>query len=464
MPLRRFRQQAAKMAAVDASALRIGGNLYRPPRRAPRAGHLRGAMGGFHPAVETSHFTITPGLLLSQGVNEPVDIGARVTAFSVRNSINDAMASIRITLAMGLGATSLSPFVDVSVYRDVDGRPLLDPGSRFFLNVTIDDPAAPGSGGPVTLISGRVDRVNAKAGPGLIELQCRDEGAFYQNVTVEAGKYGDSAGREASLVMGDLLTAHGFSPTELLVLADPDWMVLEYEQAEVGLLDALRNIARQAGRDVRYFASVGKLVYYTPDRVGTTSDLIVNPGRYEDIVALEVGDEDVRNYWDVFYQDIDGVRHGPRTVQDAASIARYGNGKPRRARINLGLADNIRDDAAADTFAAAALADTKDPFVSHSVRALFLPQTELNDLHYYSANNVEYDNNLQVAVAEYLHEYANGHAMSTVSGRATRAAAYRAYRKYPPPRVIVSLFPPDDAVWAPPGTIHMQTDSLAFPA
>lgn len=477
--LRSYNREVAKQAErAKLGGIRIAGNLYQPlPRKL--AGRLRGDYSGawtaFPPIVESSRFTITAGVRLRQGsitgglyhAPDWTDLSARVVSFTVRNSIDDAMATATIRLFMGAAnvspTESLSPFVDTSLYRDETGRPLLDPGTQVALDVGIGAQGDPvGSATMIPIFGGRLDRVNAAVGGGLIELQCRDWGAFYQNVTVNPQKYGAPGGREASLVMQDMLLIHGFDTDDLLVLADDDWLVVEYEQTEVGLLDAMRNVARQAGRDVRYFPSVGKLVYYTPDRADTTSDLIIGPGRYEDVVALEVGDEDVRNYWDVFYQDAEGVRHGPLHAEDADSIARYGNGKPRRARINLTLADNIRDDTAAQTFALAALADTKEPYVSHGVRALFLPMVELNDLHYYSPNNVEYDNAQIVAVAEYEHQFEHGHGMTTIGGRATRAAAYRAYRRYRDVPVYVSTQPPDDAIYAPPGTIHIQTDSLAF--
>jgi hypothetical protein len=470
--LRRFNREVAAMDGLDAPGLvRIGGNEYLLPtpsrRLMQRSPHLRGMMGGFHPALDGTHFTITPYLFLEQQTGTEftqVDLSSRVTAFTIRNSINDAMGSARVTLQLGQGITSLSPFFDTTIYKDANGRPILDPGTKVLLGVTINSQVAPDASTPVVIFAGRLDRVNAKAGPGLVEVQCRDHGAFYQNVTVRGNtSYGTSPdGREASLVMGDILTDYGFDPGDLLALADPDWFVIEYPQAEMGLLDALRAIARQAGRDVRYFSSVAKLVYYTPNRVDMTSDLIIMPNRYEDIVALEVGDEDVRNYWDVYYQGVDGARHGPLTAQDPDSILRYGNGHDRYARINLGLADNVRDDSRAQQFADAALADTKDPFISHACRMLFEPRVELNDIHYYSANNVEYDNNLKVAVAEYTHEYANGHGMTTVSGRASRAAAYRAYRKYPAKPYLVALTAADDADGMPEGTVHYQVTDLAF--
>jgi hypothetical protein len=430
---------------------------------------IRGSMGGFHPAVFTQNMVFTPGLTIRQTSSIPgtvTHISDRVVSFDVHASIDDSMKSATVRLARGSGVLSLSPLISTSIYRDAEGRPLLDPGSEIFLDVACNPPDDPTSTTGVNIFYGRIDEVNAAAAPGIVEISCRDAGAFYQNVTISEGShYGNAVGREASLVMQDILQDYGFATDDLFSLAADDWLVADYPQHEMGLLDALKAIARQAGRDVRYFESLQKLVYYEPVRVSLSdpADLELGLERYQELTNLKWSDADVRNYWDVHYLDANGTAHGPFNSQDADSILRYGNGKARKARIILNGADNIRNDVDAQRFADAALLDTKDPFASHGIRGPGLPMVELNDSHRYAPTNDEYDAAQYVAVAEYDHHYENGHLETTVYGRGNRIAAFRSYRQSVQPPVIVSTELPVDGLPVKHGTLHAMVTDLTWP-
>lgn len=439
--------------------IRIGGNPVKLPKT--RGGSpLRAFAGGFHPAIETNRFTTTASLLVQKPSGFQLDLSSRLVSFDLNWSINDSMGSGQIRLARGSGTNSLSPGMTGGLVDDFPGFPVLDPGVEVVLSLTADDPSSPGSGGAVVIFHGLIDRTVGNSGPGLVQINCRDWGSRYQNVSVLQGKYG---GQEASLTMGDILVRHGFSDTELLSLAPDDWIVEEYPGRDVGVLDALRAIAQQAGRDVRYFNSVGKLVYYEPDRVTIDADIYLGPNRYEEISDYSVGNEDVRSYWDVYYRDANGSVHGPSTAFDDATKDRYFGGRHRKSRIILDRADNIRNDPDAQRYANAALADTKEALANFGIRAPALPQIELNDIIGLLPDDDITDSTAWTAATTIHHSYANGHMTSTIGGRPARLAAYRDYRRSTTPDVIVSTELPVEGDYAKENMIHAVVPDLLFP-
>lgn len=423
----------------------------------------------------TLKFEVRPFVgILDPASSEGIDFNdgslARCVRFTITASVDNPCIGASLTFVTGPEADSLSPLIDGSSLT-LGGGPVLAPGRRLFLtancraDIGMIDPLL----GNYAIFSGRIDRVSVGKNGDEVTVTCRDESADLLNRTIEqATKYGTEAGQDVEEVIGAIMDAWGSNAANLAAAASPGFAIYEYAQQEMPTLLALRQITQQFGWDIRWFPrgpqSTGNrqaLILYDPDRERTLVDLTLGKDRYTSIEELAWGDEDVRNVWDVYWQDANGVVQPVVTVQDLDSIDQYGR---RYARIYLQRAENIRSEASATAFANAALADTKDPFASHVIKAPFLPMVELNDLHLYQANGVHYDEDQRFAVVSYTHEYANGHADTTIGARGKPLAAYREYRRSVPPKTIVSTSPPSDDVYAPEGTIHIQTDSLAFPA
>lgn len=419
--------------------------------------------------LDGPQFVVTPEVILtSDGVEGSPPNGGnvsdRLVAFTVDNSLEDALGEMTLTFPLGKGEDSLSPLMQASIWKfSGSDRPAFDPNLRVFLGISIDDPALSFRGvSPTVLMEGRVDDV--EFAEDSLTLICRDAASPVADRRIRTTKmYGATGGKEASLVMREILADNGFpSPAELTVTAPPDWLLEPFPVDGINVLEVLRIIAQQAGRDVRYVPGSG-LLYYDPGRSRTEPDAIIGPNRYETIEQLRVSAADVVNDWDVYWQDNDGVVQGPEHAEDAASILRYGR---RPALIYLNRAENIRSQAAGAAYAAFALADTKEPLASHRIRMPLYPPVLLNDLHLYKANTREYDTDQLFAVAAYRHEWRarqgddEGIAATTIAARKNPISAYRDYRLSIPPAVIVSTQPPDDGVYAPENTIHLQVATL----
>lgn len=408
-------------------------------------------------ALASPHFTVDPLFRIVHPDLGILDLSDSLKAFDLTASMNDAASRLTVKLSRGAGADSLSPFIAASSFNS-GSRPALDPNLNVFLGVSIN------KGTFTDFFSGRLDGINVGGNAGEVVIRCRDEAGFYLNRTINTTTIVPSGSAEAT--MSAILQLGGFSGTEVQTPASPGWTVNAYPQEEMPVLEALRRIAQQIGWDVRYFKSTGGLRFYDPNRQGTiqvwppgtyryNTDATIGPDRYQDISELAWGDDDVRNYWEGWWRDPDtGLPPlTPVVAQDAESIGRYGL---RYARIYLDRATNITNATEMAAYLAAALADNKDPFASHKVGPMpFYPTVELNDLHTYLANGVEYDRDLQLAVAEYTHHWESTPKVmptTTISARPQTIAAYRDYRRSIPPKSIVTTTPPSDE-YAPEGTV-----------
>jgi hypothetical protein len=418
--------------------------------------------------LQSGRYTVRPTLQLVEPVGGNLyDITDHLIGFTISASMQSPSIDITFDLIRGgTGLTagagafgSLSPYLDPSAYAFPGGRPAIDPVVEFFLYVSIDQAYDNTSQG--LLMQGVIDHVDVAPGGGQIKLICRDRSARYQDILMPGtAMYGEAGGREAALVMGDMLTAAGLNPAELVsnVVPFDDFIAQPYPVGGVTLLEALRTLAQASGRDVRTFSEGGQwnLTYYDPGRGRLLYDLLVIPQATIGIKELSWGIADVRNSVDVYYQDaVTGLPQGPIHSEDAASIARY---KTRHFEVYLNRIEMIRDAVKAQAFADAAILDQKDPFVSHRIEMSFNPSILLNDIHLYSGRWAENVTDLQLAVMSYQHTWRaaqrGGDAVQrTVVGATGKPrAALRDYRRSIPPKVIVTTVAPT-AEYAPEGTV-----------
>ena len=404
--------------------------------------------------LASPHFTADPLFRIVHPDLGLVDLSDRLLSLDQTANMDDAAGRLTVRLARGSGVDSLSPLVEASSFNS-GSRPLLDPNLNVFLGWSINGSTYS------DVFTGRLDGIDV-AGRGAVTIRCRDEAGFYLNRTINRSSI--VASDSAEFVMAAVLQLGGFTGTEVITPFSPGWTVNEYVQEEMSVMEALRRIAQQFGWDVRYFKSTGGLRFYDPNRPllvniwppGTTryiTEATIGPDRYADITELAWGDDDVRNKWEGWYRDpASGLPAGPVLVEDEASQLRYGT---RYARIYLDRASNITTDDEMTRFLTAALADTKDPFASHKITMPLYPTVELNDFHTYQANGVEYDRDIQVAVAAYTHHWESTEGSvptTTIAARAQPIGAYREYFRSVPPKSLVTTVAPTTE-YAPEGTV-----------
>jgi hypothetical protein len=201
------------------------------------------------------------------------DLSHRCKQITVNASMDEPVMTASVGLSLGEGLDSLSPFITASMHRPL-GQPLAAPAGEVLIGFYVGTRGDLGE--PVGVFAGRIDRVGISSQTGLLTLQCRDNGAWWLNTWLRTTLIvGSDTGDEASVVMRGIMAAAdpdnelGFAVPGIQVDAPLDWMVLTAAYDPMPALEAMRIVAQQAGRDVRWFQSANGLRYYEPDRLGT---------------------------------------------------------------------------------------------------------------------------------------------------------------------------------------------------
>lgn len=397
------------------------------------------------------------------GVGDP----RRIKRATLNASVDLATIEGTVTFQRGLGEESLSPYITSALVNDT--VPLMWPGNLLTLYCAVTAPGVEPTGTDFKIIlNGRIDHVNA-AGPDEVVVRFRDVGAALLNKWIEAPKpYGGTPGGiAAETVIASILTDNGFAAgTVLNPGADSGFMIRQFMQERMPVLEALRRIALQIGWEMRHYPRFGPIVLFQdPDRA-KASQATISPDIYRAVTKLEVGDDDVRNRWRIGYPAVEG--DAPTlfvTVQNAASIAQYG---PRFAEIVEDSSSNINTLGEATTFVNAALADTKDPLSDFAVEMLPWPAVELNDVYTFPANGVHLDASHVWAISGYQHNFSKGSGRTTLFTRGKPIAAYRDYRRGVRRTLHVSVNDAPTATYLdgvdyPEGTLWLKTPDLSFP-
>lgn len=203
------------------------------------------------------------------------------------------------------------------------------------------------------------------------------------------------------------------SPVSLTLYA-PDassFLMSPWKQEREPILEAMRKVSQLIGWDLRPRYDSGgtyRFQLYKPDRVASSPVRTFAPSSYVNVSALDLGIENVRNVVRVVYGDSTDLGSDGKTPKrkyrqatDAASITAYGR---RFMEIAEEATSQIDTAAEADALVAAALADLATPYASLEVEALFFPWAQLGDLYRFSANNVHFDSDQDLAVVGYSHE------------------------------------------------------------
>lgn len=275
--------------------------------------------------------------------------------------------------------------------------------------------------------SGRFFKVKTAGTAGTTEpswsivVDTNDGTAVFEYVNVLT----PTTGYSVESVMQQILNDNGLSSITLSTPTSPGWQILPYKQDRTSVFDAIRALATQIGWDLRMKWDSGtstfKLTFYDPNRSKTTPDYTFDSDDYEQLSDVSLDKQDVRNVVQVIYGNRSSLaplgqsKRTVLTVSDATSVAKYG-------RLFMEIAEeatsNIDSSAEATTLANAALADMKEPTVSHTADLAFgFPYAELNDLFRFTANGRHYSSDQDLACVAVAHEVSEGIMRTSISCR-----------------------------------------------
>lgn len=281
----------------------------------------------------------------------------------------------------------------------------------------------------VTAFTGNIDEVSWHAGVMTVYARDKIGKEAADRWIEEPTEYGTSAGRALSDVMQDVLDDWADTIT-LNVIDDPTFLVTEYEQQQMPVLEALRTLASLVGYDIRPVYDSGSDVFelslIEPDRNNTTADWTFDAGDYFDVRNLAINIEDVRNVCSVRYTAATG-RRAQELAEDSASITRFGR---RWMEIELESDSPIDTSGEAQTIATAAVNDLSIPDVEHEIDVPLFWAVEVGDVHDYTANGTHYSVDQQYAVYGYRHDVRRNTMRTTIQARGKPAGQYANWLGY----------------------------------
>jgi hypothetical protein len=335
-------------------------------------------------------------------------------------TIDAFVTDATVELAPVVDGMSLSPIDLDSVVNGIptDGRPLLDEGRLFIIEVAVMSPGeAPGDDDWVEAFRGVSARTNV-AGRG--QMVGRDYGDALSDILIEVERdYGSEAGVPLVTVMNQILSDNGV-PFSLVAAEDPDFLCGPFRQKKMLVREALQALADQIGWDVRFmwWDGVGfQLTLWTPDRDKTEPDWSYSASQYALLSRCETSVENVRNRWVGTYldkTDLDSTgkpKQKQVVVQDGDSIARYspipGANIPRPTMIAEAGTTNIDTAAEMTRMLTAALKDYKDVFLEVEVDVPFNPFIEVGDLIRLEENRTYFSGDQDLGVQSMVHRLGN---------------------------------------------------------
>lgn len=242
-----------------------------------------------------------------------------------------------------------------------------------------------------------------------------------------------TSGNLVEKIMQSILNDNGLSSVVLYTPTASTWAIKQYLQKRESVFEALNSLAMQIGWQVRYKYRSGtgqfELTFFQPDRTKSAVDQTFSAADYSALPQLALDISSIRNALRVVFPNaasLDPAGNPQRTVvdrTDSASIARYGR---RFMEISEADSSQIDSNTEATAMADAALADLKDPVITHSAELLGgFHWVELGDLYTFAANSYSYDANQTVAVYSYRHECSGAGRMTTrIDCRGKPSGAY----------------------------------------
>lgn len=351
---------------------------------------------------------------VANGSGTMKDVSSWVESYSVDNDQDQPVGGATVSFTRANGPTqSFSPLRTDSTINLKDDlvtyAPQLDINRAITIELaTTAIGTAPVAGDYKLLFQGTIDIVDFSGTP--VTVTCRDQGATLVDRWIEvAAPFGSLGGVAVETVMqqvidsvfgGGVITLFNNTSPPVSYVISP-----AYQQQIMSVMDAEVALAQLPGDDVRYKwddgTSTFRFTLSTPPRTKTTPDYTFGPSAYFDVTQLSLDITNIRNVIIVNYPDSAdfGNRH-VLTVSDSASITKYGR---RTLFITEGSTSPINTSGEATTLANAALADLKDPKADQELELPLFWPGDLGDLYRFSANNVHYNTNQDLAVVQITH-------------------------------------------------------------
>ena len=347
-------------------------------------------------------------------------------------SIDSPVGYASVTLRKAIEGDSISPFVR---------EDLFGPGRRIRISVAVGqpNPADPGSVAQnlkwIPGFLGKIDDIEVVR--DTIQIRARDMGAYIQDAVFEYDRvYGEAGGIPADVVMQNMLDdVFGIGAIRLRVQHYPNLFVEpDYDDDGVprpnvrrgtSVLQAIRDLAMQAGLDVRYrWTNQGyELTLYKPPRVLSASTVHVafGPDQWAEAPTLSIGDSEIRNVIEVAWIDPELQYERSVKVYNDESMRRF---LARRYLLLSGEATRyITNAEQAAKMAEAALADLSFPAATRAVRVLLCPGIELGDTVALHGNGTDIAATATGAVTAYEHNFSTGTGWTTIWLRDAPAGA-----------------------------------------
>jgi len=344
-----------------------------------------------------------------------------LVSLSYGENVDELAAHADIKLRRRVESLSLVPFDDDSKINQAGT--LIDLGHKIRIYTAVlgmdEQPVAADWN---KVFDGYIDEIAWEKDP--IVLRCRDLGAEVIDAFIETQQvypHDPATSDDVEDIMQTLLddvlgtvtlySPNGSGGTPFNPADSPSWVINQYLQRKMHLGEALQVLADQMGYVVRYVWHAGtsdfQLVLYCPDRAKSTPDHTFGPGQYFPIEQLGLRRHTIRNAIRVSFMD--GVYSPPIPDQvtrtDATSIAKYGR---RFMEIAEGASSQINSTTEANAFGDAALADLKEPNLEKSVPVPYFWPAELGDLYRFTANELHYTSDQDLAVVGFEHTLTNG--------------------------------------------------------
>lgn len=338
------------------------------------------------------------------------------------HNLDQPVSSGTFVLRRESNGQSIAPFLRGLARLDGTFTPFLTPGAHIRLETAVTPPNASFASWR-SVFAGKIDEVDAARADSDITLSCRDMGALLLDAQIERQTtYGSESGVPVLTVMTQMMEdVLGFgAPTIQVVGAGPSLNVTSYRQDEKSLLEAMRDLALQAGGyDLRQgFDAQGKSLLTLSEIQRSTPPVaaIFGPSEWVELDELRLSDATVANAVRVRYQAANG-RKLEVAVQDNASIRQYGR-RPRTLEAPA-MATQLEAEAAA----LAMLADLAQLPTFQSIQLPYFWPIQLGDYCRFEPDGVNYTSAIHGGVVSIRHSISNGSGRTTIRTRTKPSAA-----------------------------------------
>lgn len=351
-----------------------------------------------------------------------VDLSDYLLGAIHEQSVNELVDALTLSLDRSLSSSSLSPLMTA------------DPPVNLAYQVVLETAVTSLSTAPVSadwfeLFRGTVREIDFAANP--IRVVCQDLAGTLQELYTEPGNT-YATGTALETAMQSVLDDASIAVTLDVPVSPAADLAANLEQSHEPVLQAERALAESIGWQARYWWNETddefQFSLLEPPRDKTVPDWTTSSARYLSVPEARLSKSDIRNHVTVYYGPTlaDGTQASVVEF-DQDSIDKYGL---LAMVLREGPSSPIQTEAQARALALAAISDLSEPDVTHSVVDFDLPHIQLWDLIRFTANNVHYNTNQDLAVQAIRREYPSpGVARITLGSRGKPSAGTGTWKR-----------------------------------